>query len=121
MILFSEKSQITYLRILNNPQYPGEQRTAGNSRDATENTRKLEAVFRSGISTTSSAFRQDPSGNHRKNPGNSRPPYPVGKHRNMEAVFRQEIVPMFFCRNEPVLLELSTIRFRYFVILFQQV
>ncbi len=27
---------------------PGERRTAGNGRDATENTRKLEAVFRSG-------------------------------------------------------------------------
>ncbi len=48
--------------------YPGERRTAGNGRDPTENTRKLEAVFR-WISTNSSAFRQDPSGNHRKKSG----------------------------------------------------
>jgi hypothetical protein len=50
----------------------GERRTAGNGWDATENTRKLAAVFRSGIfrwiPTTSSAFRQDPSVNHREIP-----------------------------------------------------
>ncbi len=50
-----------------------ERRTAGNGQDATENTRKLKAVFRSGISRwiprTSSAFQQDPSGNHRKKSG----------------------------------------------------
>jgi len=46
--------------------FPGERRTAGNSRDATENTRKLEAVFRSGISRIFSgdfpaSFLEDPA------------------------------------------------------------
>jgi hypothetical protein len=62
---------------------PGERRTAGNGRGATENTRKLEAVFRSGISRIfSDGFQQLPvlSGMIRpeiigKDPGNSRPEY----------------------------------------------
>jgi hypothetical protein len=50
--------------------YPGERSRTGNGRDATENTRKLEAVFRSGIfRIVFGGFRQNPSGNHRKKSG----------------------------------------------------
>ena len=49
------------LVILRQFTYPGERRTEGNGRDATENTRKLEAVFRSGISRIfSGGFQQLP-------------------------------------------------------------
>jgi hypothetical protein len=62
---------------------PGERRTAVNGRDVTENTRKLEAVFRPGIFWIfSGGFQQLPvlSGGIRPemigtNPGNSRPEY----------------------------------------------
>jgi hypothetical protein len=63
-------------------RHPGERRTAGNGRDATENTRKLEAVFRSGIFRIFSVDSKNSwlSGRIRpeiirKNPGNSRREY----------------------------------------------
>jgi hypothetical protein len=66
-----------------NNDNPGEQRTAGNGRDATENTRQLEAVFWSRISRIfSGRFQQLPVLPVRirpeiigKNPGNSQPEY----------------------------------------------
>ncbi len=74
------KNLISFFLLLS---FPGERSTAGNGRCVTENTRKLEGVFRSGISLIfSGGFQQLPVLSGRifpeiigKNPGNSRPEY----------------------------------------------
>jgi hypothetical protein len=78
------------------PPILGERRTAGNSRDATENSRKLEAVFRSGIFRIfSGGFQQLPVFSCKIRPEI------IGKireipDRNAASMF--QVFPVFSCR-----------------------
>jgi hypothetical protein len=69
---------------------PGERRTAGNGRDATENTRKFEVVFRAGsfwnFSVDSDKFQCFPAGSVRKSWEKSGK-FPTGIPASMFQVF----------------------------------